>query len=557
MQSKTRQSTPKGEVTRYEGLPLSAFLRDENTWSPLQLYSIYRLILAGILTTIGLTERSFAQLGNFQPALFDTLAVIYLSVALIGVFLAHFRWPSFSNQVYLHTIIDIILLLMLVYANGGLHSGLDLLFALPVILANILRPGQYSLLLSAISVIVLLSIQMYLQNKLHTDSSELSHAGLLTFFVLIISWKVCGWLQKASKTAALAKKRGQDIASLSQLNQSILDQLQMGILVVERSGVIRHMNPRAWEMLGQPANWRSQPLKTLAPELNGHLQHWFKQICPRVVSYDIKHWQTTELNVRLSQLGSRDKGSALIYLEDITEQREKQQGVKMASLGQLTANIAHEIRNPLGAISHAAQLLSESSDLEKTDTRMVQIIQSNSKRMNITIESVLNLSRKKNPNKETIYLKRWIEGFAHDFSMQSGLKESQISVFIKPNTASVHFDATHFHQVLWNLCRNAVKYACHDPIQLKLALNCSLRPKTKTMMLNVIDNGIGITEENQQRLFEPFFTTSSTRGTGLGLFMARELCLTNNATLEYIKLPAGGSCFRIIFAHKNIKQRQL
>jgi len=553
LQSRTRQSISKGNVASYEGLPLSAFLRDENTWSPLQLYSLYRLILAGVLTAIGLSERSFAQLGNFQPELFDALALIYLSVALIGVFLAHFRWPSFSSQVYLHTLVDIILLLMLVYANGGLHSGLDLLFALPIILANILRPGQHSLLLSAISVIILLSIQMYLQNKLHTDSSELSHTGLLTFFVLIVSWKVCGWLQKASKTAALAKKRGLDIASLSQLNQSILDQLQMGILVVERSGVIRHINPRAWEMLGQPAHWRSQPLKALAPELNSHLQHWFTRICPRVVSYDIKHWQTTELNVRLAQLGSRDKGSALIYLEDITEQREKQQRVKMASLGQLTANIAHEIRNPLGAISHAAQLLSESPVLEKADERMVQIIQSNSKRMNITIESVLNLSRKKNPNKETIYLKKWLLGFAHDFSMQSGLKKEQISVLVKPSTAEVHFDTTHFHQVLWNLCRNAIKYACHDPAQLKLAINCSFRPKTKILMLNVMDNGVGITEKNQQRLFEPFFTTSSRRGTGLGLFMARELCLTNNATLEYIKLPAGGSCFRIIFAPKNTK----
>ena len=536
MQSKTRQSTSRIESIRNEGLPISAFLLDENTWSPLQLYSIYRLILAGTLTTIGLTERSFAQLGSFQPTLFDATALVYLLVTLIGVFLAHFRWPNFVDQVYLHTGIDIMLLLILVYANGGLHSGLDLLFALPIILANVLRPGQYSLLLAALSAIALLSIQVYLQNRLHMGSSELSHAGLLTFFILVISWKVGAWLQQASKTAALAKKRGQDSASLSQLNQSILDQL--------------HMNPRAWDMLGQPDHWRSQPLKLLAPELNIHLQHWFKHTCPKVVSYDIKHWQTTELNFRLSQLGSRDRGAALVYLEDITEQREKQQGVKMASLGQLTANIAHEIRNPLGAISHAAQLLSESPVLDKADNRMVQIIQSNSKRMNVTIESVLNLSRKKNPNKENINLQHWLNDFVHDFSMQSGLDGSQMSALIVPKNAEVHFDATHFHQVLWNLCRNAVKYACEEISELKLMINCSLRPKTKTMMLNVIDNGVGIPEENQQRLFEPFFTTSSTQGTGLGLFMARELCLTNNAYLEYIKLPAGGSCFRVIFANK-------
>jgi two-component system sensor histidine kinase PilS (NtrC family) len=222
----------------------------------------------------------------------------------------------------------------------------------------------------------------------------------------------------------------------------------------------------------------------------------------------------------------------------------------MAALGQLTANIAHEIRNPLGAISHAAQLLSESPALDKADNRMVQIIQSNSRRMNITIESVLNLSRKKNPNKENIHLQTWLREYVHDFSMQSGLDERQINLFVEPSDAEVIFDSTHFHQVLWNLCRNAVKYACKDVSKLQLVINCSLRPKTKTMMLDIIDNGVGIAEENQQRLFEPFFTTSSTQGTGLGLFMARELCLTNNASLEYIKLPPGGSCFRIIFAHK-------
>lgn len=551
MQSKTRQSTPRVEVeSSASGLPVSAFLEDEDTWSPLQLYSIYRLVLAGILVIVSVSGYSLAHLESFQPELFEVVSLVYLCVALLGVFLAHFRKPSFVHQVYLHTSIDVLLLLVLIYSNGGLNSGLDLLFALPVILANVLRPGISSLFLSAVSVVALLSVQIYLQILHASDSSGMTHAGLLTFFVLMVSWLVGNWLEKASKTAALAKKRGLDIANLSQLNQSILDQLQMGILVVERSGVIRHMNPRSWEMLGQPDSWRSQPLKSLAPELNAHLQHWFHHTCPKVVSYDIKHWQATELNFRISQLGSRDKGAALIYLEDITEQREKQQGVKMASLGQLTANIAHEIRNPLGAISHAAQLLSESPVLDSTDSRMVQIIQSNSKRMNVTIESVLNLSRKKNPKTESIHLCSWINEFSHDFSMQSGLDVEQITFFVEPSDAEVQFDATHFHQVLWNLCRNAVKYACDDPADLELAINCSMRVKTKTMMLNVIDNGRGVAAEHQERLFEPFFTTSSVKGTGLGLFMARELCLTNNSSLEYIRLPAGGSCFRVVFANR-------
>ena len=546
MQSRARQAT---RVTPSDRSPAPAFALNQNPWSPIQLYSIYRLILIGVLQLLTLTKNMPMQLGSYDPGLFDIVLNSFTVISVLAIFSAHFRWPSYMAQVYLHPAMDIIFLLLLIFASGGLHSGMGILLGLPIILQNILRPGQISLMLAAIAITSLLGIEVFMQQESTRSASDLSYAGILTLFIFSASWMLGKWFEKASMTAELAKRRGVDLANLSQLNQSILDQLQTGILVVERSGVIRHMNPTAWDMLGRPPDWRSKPLRDFAPELNAHFKHWVANVCPKIVSYDIKHWRTTELSFRLSQLGTRTSGAALIYLEDTSAQREKQQGVKMASLGQLTANIAHEIRNPLGAISHAAQLLSESPELSKPDQRMVQIIQENSKRMNTTIESVLNLSRKREASRENIPLEAWLQKFREDFVRQSELTMHQINLFVEPSDAEIQFDPNHFDQIMWNLCRNAEKYAHENPADLQLGIQCMQPAHTRDLILSVMDNGVGISEVGQERLFEPFYTTS-TKGTGLGLFMARELCLSNGANLEYVQLTGKGSCFRIVFAHR-------
>ena len=522
-------------------------------WSPLQLYSIYRLILAGIFVVFSMTNISSVGIGTSQSQIFSISVNVYLGLTLLGVFLSHFRVPGSTKQLYINSFTDIVFLLVLVYTSNGLNSGLGILILLPVILPNILNPGQISLLLSASTVLALMSIQAFMQVQVKDGSYEVFHTGVLSLFIMIISWVAGSWFEKASITAEIAKRRGIDLKNLSQLNQSILDQLQTGIIVLDHNAAVQHLNPTAWDMLGQPDDWRTQHLKEYAPELSAHLEYWKANIAPKVASYDLKHWKSTEFTLRLSQLGIRNQGVVLMYIEDTRLQREKQQDVKMASLGQLTANIAHEIRNPLGAISHAAQLLSESPDLDKADERMIQIIQSNSKRLNGTIESVLNLSRKNNPKRENIRLKLWLNEFINDFVMQSSLTKQQIGLFLDMPDASIQFDPTHLHQVMWNLCRNAEKYARDNVTELMIDIQGTHPSHTRDIVLSIIDNGKGVPDNNIERLFEPFFTTSSQgEGTGLGLFMARELCLSNSASLEYIKLPAGGSCFRLVFLQSKL-----
>ncbi|MEH6456704.1 MAG: ATP-binding protein [Cocleimonas sp.] len=535
------------------GISSSELIVTADPWSPLQLYSIYRLILAGIFLAFAMTNISSLEIGTFRSHIFSISSNLYLGFTLIGVFLAHFRKPSANKQLYINSFVDIVFLFSVVYTSNGLSSGLGILMLLPVILPNILNPGQISLLLSAMTVLALMGLQAFMQTQIKDGSYEVFHTGVLSLFIMVISWVAGSWFEKASITAEIAKRRGIDLKNLSQLNQSILDQLQTGIIVLDHKADVQHLNPTAWDMLGQPDDWRSKQLKEYAPELSSHLEYWKANVAPKVASYDLKHWKSTEFTLRLSQLGIRNQGVVLMYIEDTRIQREKQQDVKMASLGQLTANIAHEIRNPLGAISHAAQLLSESPDLDKADERMIQIIQANSKRMNGTIESVLNLSRKNNPKRENIRLKLWLNEFISDFVMQSSLTKKQISLFLDMPDASIQFDPTHLHQVMWNLCRNAEKYARENVSELMIDIQGTHPSHTRDIVLSIIDNGKGVPDKNIERLFEPFFTTSSQgEGTGLGLFMARELCLSNSASLEYIKLPAGGSCFRLVFLQSKL-----
>lgn len=540
MQSGTRATTLDEKL-------IPVFLH-EDPWNLLRLYHVYRFTLAGALLVSLVLDYSNVKLGNHDPNLFVWLTGAYLLVAVVSNLASYFQWPDLPVQTVLFVILDIAILLGLLYSSGGISAGFGILLLIPVLIPHLGNPGHVSLLLATVTGILLVAMQIWLQSKGESDSGGVMHSGLIALFILLISLASNRWIRKASAVASLAQRRGVDLANLSQLNQSILDKLESGIVVVEGSGAIRHMNESAWDMLGQPGNWRSKPLQQFAPELDHHLQHWLHTICPRIASFDVRHQNTTEMRARFSQLGNQSRRATMINLEDTTEQREKLQSAKLASLGQLTASIAHEIRNPLGAISHAAQLMGESQNFDKADLRLLQIIQSNARRMNLTIESVLNLSRKKTPNRERLALKLWLHEFRKDFLLQNKLRDDQMNLFIEPADTVIEFDPAHLHQIIWNLCSNAYKYAHDNPKYLQLDIHGGNPTHTRDIMLNVMDNGRGMTEAQRQRLFEPFFTTS-TQGTGLGLFMSRELCLTNGATLDYVALASGGSCFRLVFAH--------
>ena len=237
----------------------------------------------------------------------------------------------------------------------------------------------------------------------------------------------------------------------------------------------------------------------------------------------------------------------LVFLEDISQIAQQAQQLKLASLGRLTASIAHEIRNPLGAISHAAQLLQESEALDAADLRLTQIIQDHSRRMNLVIENVLQLSRRRQAEPQLLDLKYWVHRFASEF--RSSLPAHQ-SVHVKTLGSSLQtrMDPNQLIQVLTNLVQNGLRYSGQEHPEAQVWLHLFRDEASDLPVLEVLDDGPGVPAEQVQNIFEPFFTTEN-KGTGLGLYICRELCESNQARLDYRTRDEGGSCFRIVFAH--------
>jgi two-component system sensor histidine kinase PilS (NtrC family) len=253
---------------------------------------------------------------------------------------------------------------------------------------------------------------------------------------------------------------------------------------------------------------------------------------------------------QFTRLGTADGIGALIFLEDTTVMAQQAQQMKLASLGRLTASIAHEIRNPLGAISHAAQLLKESSELDSEDQRLMTIIRNHTLRVNTVVENVLQLSRPASALPQTIALNDWLGHFTNEFVHSGNCKPDQLAIAINPRDLNIFMDPSQLHQVVWNLCQNAMHHGNREGKAVKIQIIGSRSGRNHAAYLDIIDNGPGIDPTMTSEIFEPFFTTNSS-GTGLGLYIAREICESNQARLTYQPHNGGGSCFRISFTDKD------
>ena len=240
----------------------------------------------------------------------------------------------------------------------------------------------------------------------------------------------------------------------------------------------------------------------------------------------------------------------MIFLEDTSLIEDRVQQAKLAALGRLSASIAHEIRNPLGAMSHAGQLLAESPSISTDDQRLTDIIRLNARRVSQIVESVLALSRRGQSRPERLQLTPWVDDFAREFVQTLELYEGAVSVVEGAPEIEVRMDPTHLHQVLWNLCDNAVKYASAAAGAIAVEITCGVLEQSGRPFLDVADRGPGIKPDKVEQIFEPFYTTQS-GGTGLGLYISRELAERNGASLRYQPRPGGGSAFRIVFADPN------
>jgi two-component system sensor histidine kinase PilS (NtrC family) len=321
--------------------------------------------------------------------------------------------------------------------------------------------------------------------------------------------------------------------------------MRTGVIVVDSGNRIHRINESAWHLLGNPSHAR-RDLGDVAPELSRRLYQWRHSKKADAMPVSLAPGMP-EVIPRFASLAQGDPGTALIFLDDTTLLSRQAEQLTLSSLGRLSASVAHEVRNPLAAISYSAQLLSESEALPETDQRLVDIIRMQCTRMNAIVENILQLSRRERSRPEQIDPSKWIHAFVDEYRSVHPAGDDELRVAVStPPGSHIVFDPNQLQQVLWNLIQNAVRYGRQPDNPARVTIGVHRVAPDGRDAIDVIDRGPGIPQKVVERIFEPFFTTHE-HGTGLGLYIARELCEVNQATLEYLPVPGGGSCFRIVF----------
>jgi two-component system sensor histidine kinase PilS (NtrC family) len=507
----------------------------QSYWTSLSYFNLYRVALAALFFGIALVYGDALGLGSHALAVFQYASLTYLAGAVAFQWLLHRSHERFNIQLSLQLALDIVAITLLMYSSGGVRSGLGVMLLISLTGAAILAPRRLSYLYAALAAIALLLEQGYWVLAYDSASANFLQPGLLAIGCFATAG-VTSWLaQRVAANEALARQRGRSLETQTRVNQLVIEDLHDGVVVLDRDSRVVQHNPQAQRLLGGE-RLLGRPIAEILPGFGA----------------------ATDFEVRGRSLGARmlDTGTEevfrVLFLEDTTRSREEAQQLKLAALGRLTANIAHEIRNPLAAISHAAELLGE----ERRDAqrvRLTRIIHDNTLRLERLVSEVLQLSRRDRQAPQRIRLRRWLMDFVEEFVANESVPPERFALetpgealktpgeaLKTAGEAWIEFDPAHLHQVMWNLLANAVRYARAEAGAIRI----SARAVADRVELSVIDNGPGVPRSSQGQLFEPFFTTDS-KGTGLGLYLARELCAANRALLEYVR-ESSGAHFRVV-----------
>ncbi len=515
-------------------------------WRVLGVLNLYRVLVPLVLLALySLGGSRGLPVGS--PRLFFGGAICYLCFGLTSVILVRRRLAGPNLQTILQAAVDLVVLTLLLHSCGGVASGLGLLFLLPVGGLAFLLPPRSALFLAALAAMTVLGDTIALQLSSHADVSSYATAGLLGAVLFAIASTASITATRMRESEDLVRQKDLDLANLAELSQYIVQHLRESILVVDAADKIRLINESAAEILGDDRAVPDALVGEVSPRLLYSLATWRqRERGENSPSSFVAADGARVIQPHFAPLGGTLPGPTLIFLEDTSLMAERVQQGKLAALGRLSASIAHEIRNPVGAMSHAGQLLGESPHIGADERRLTDIIRSNAERVSAIINNVLQLSRREATKPTRLNLSDWLEDFLSEFCETMQVQEQQIGVYEEATNLEVRIDPSHLHQVVWNLCDNAIKYGeARAGVSVEIHLG-RLVPSNRPY-LEVADRGPGIEAQAVDRIFEPFFTGRK-GGTGLGLFIARELCQLNRAILLYESRDGDGSIFRVVFS---------
>jgi two-component system, NtrC family, sensor histidine kinase PilS len=505
-------------------------------WHSLKLYNGYRILIALMFAVEAqLLKYPFEQI-KAGLSFIHWLILSYFIFSLISAFLTWIEMPRIRILLPIQIIADIAFILLLMYSQGDSEGTVGILLIIAIASASLISEGRLALFYAAVATIGILIGQTQ-QNLSNTTSYNYTSAVLLSLGCFATAWLAYSLAKRVQQSDELASQRGLDIENMEQVNALITQEMQDGVLVVDGQLQIKQHNMQAVALLGlditEPNFWQHKKLQDISTEIAMLTQQWLNEqsaTLPKGNESTMKlSVLSRELQLRISPISANKQDGAVIFIEDWSQLQTQAHQVKLAALGRLTANIAHEIRNPLSAISHANQLLQEEENNPVTQ-RMLQIIGDNVLRLDQIIKDVLELNRRDRTNQEAIDLESFIVDFHMQFCSVEKLPAAGFKTEMDEKLAIITFDRRHLNQILWNLCKNGWRHSKNK--KNSLILSCVTVGKGPFVQINVRDDGDGIPMEIQAQLFEPFFTTENS-GTGLGLYIARELAEANGAKLNF------------------------
>lgn len=518
------------------------------------VYNIYRIVLPLVLLVTYITSPETSLLGVLDPTFFVQINTVYAIYGVVVTFIT----PSLRKFMQNLTVItgmqlaDILLITLLIYTSGGVSSGLGLFMIVTIASSAIIIRGRISTFLAAVAALALIYTEFYLALAFEDAAAQFIQTGILGIILFLTSLYIQYLADRNYKAAQLADKQASDIVDLEKLNDEILQRMRTGVIVVNpesrmisvNNAARSHMIPFNLEI---PDELDTTDLR-LPATMEEQLSLW--KINPKRQPQPISVPNTNkQIQLNFAFLDPESDSDVLIFLEDNRQIVQRIRQMKLASLGRLTASIAHEVRNPLGAISHASQLLRESQSIATDDKRMIEIILDHCSRINMIIEDVLDASRHDDTSATRIVLNEWLPKFVENYKATHEVCDS-IDLQRSQHEVKVNVISGQLEQVLNNLFDNGLRYSKKKTGEASLTVELGMEDSSgdPQPFIHIIDDGEGIDEDAESRLFEPFHTTESA-GTGLGLYISKELCEANQSQLVYNRTPQGKSCFSIYFSH--------
>ena len=522
---RTRSSTDSpGDITRRE----------------LYFFNLYRCLEAVIYAGLVFSPYAGEWVNVARPVLGQSVAIAYLVIALVLLIATDRLRERLASGIIASLVIDIIAASIVLVALAG-HTIVPMMLLVNVGIAALLLPRRAYVFAGVAAIGVLAPYaysRMTVPNAEHPNVE--TTAIVIAYFIVGALLRYLGGHMRA--TEDLAAQRGVDLLNLEQVNDLIIQRMKTGVLLVDQANHILRINESAWHLIGNPAPTQRE-LGTVAAELSRRLYHWRHSGKTDQTAVALAH-DVPEVIPRFTRLAPNDDTNVLIFLDDTSLLSRRAEELTLSSLGRLSASIAHEIRNPLAAIRYSAQLLAESPELNAEDKRLVDIVNNHCTRANDVVENILQLSRRERSRPESIDMNAWVLAFVEDYKQSNDLGGDHLRAVTQNRTIEAMVDPQHLQQVVWNLVQNAIRYGRQPNQPARVNVVARLATDKGPPLIEVIDRGPGIPPKVAAQIFEPFYTTHE-YGTGLGLYLAKQMSEASQASLEYVPVAGGGACFRI------------